>query len=340
MLARAAADFYWMGRSLERAESVGRLLQYQLKRLVDTPADEVALGWQVLYQTVGHPAPFLPGDADEAERFLIADAYTLAGTLFEDTENPDSLVSCWTRARENARQLRPWIPLRMWTCLNQGYLWVRSVDFAAAWAEGPSELTLRALDRLRLLAGVVAGIMPRDDAWRFLELGRHVERLQHIAALLQAWVSVGRPDPDGKDAASAPRLSWSDLLRVCRAYELYRRRRSTRVSAASAIGFLVRNPELPRSLRFSVRRVDELLAGIDPSGARYPLATPHRMAIRLAATVEMDLGNEGREGAAGAGDARARDAEAFAALHRDGCRLHDIIMREYVHYPIEQGLPL
>ena len=324
MLARAAADFYWMGRYLERTEQTARLLEYQLTRLVDTPAEEVALGWRVLYATFGHPAPPLPKDADEAEVFLIADAYTLAGTFVEDDTNPNSMISCWSQARENAKQLRPWLPVRVWTCLNQGFMWIRDCDFSRAWAEGPAAQTLEAIDRLRLLAGVVDAMMSRDDAWRFLELGRFVERLQHQTVLLDTWARLGQPEP-------GPRLTWSDLLRVSRAYELYRRRRSILVRRQSALSFLVRNPELPRSLRFAVHRIEQLLAGIDPEGARYPLAAPHRMAIRLAATVEMDLGGDDRDPAGEDG--------SFAALLRDARKLHDLVMATYVNYPVERGLP-
>ena len=69
MLARAAADFYWMGRYFERTEHTARLLQYQLTRLVDTPADELALGWRVIYRTLGQSSPVTPTQADEAEAF-------------------------------------------------------------------------------------------------------------------------------------------------------------------------------------------------------------------------------------------------------------------------------
>lgn len=324
MLARAAADFYWMGRYLERTEQTARLLEYQLERLVDTPAEEVALGWRVLYSTFGHPAPPLPKDADEAEVFLIADAYTLAGTFVEDDTNSNSMISCWSLARENAKQLRPWLPVRVWTCLNQGFMWIRDCDFSRAWAEGPAALALEAIDQLRLMAGVVDAMMARDDAWRFLELGRFVERLQHQAALLDNWARLGQP-------VEGVRLSWSDLLRVSRAYELYRRRRSILVRRESALAFLVRNPEVPRSLRFAVHRIERLLSGIDPKGARYPLAAPHRMAIRLAATVEMDLGGNDLDPEGGDG--------SFSDLLRDARKLHDLVMATYVNYPVERGLP-
>jgi len=248
MLARVAGDFYWMGRYLERTEHTARLLRYQLSGLVDTPADEVALGWRVVYRTLGQSVPDAPADADEAEAFLIADAYTLAGTLVEDDTNPDSMVSCWRMARENAKQLRPQLPLRVWTCLNQGYLWLRASEFPGAWRVGPTQLASDGIDRLRLLAGVVHGTMPRDDAWRFLELGRFVERFQHQTALLDNWDRIGCvPDRN-------PRLSWADLLRVCGAYELYCRRHTMTVRRAEVLDFMIRDPEVWRRALLEVCR--------------------------------------------------------------------------------------
>ena len=328
MLAREAADFYWMGRYVERIEHTARLLRHQLAGLVDTPADEVALGWRVLYRTLGQSAPNAPADADEAEAFLIADAYTLAGTLVEDETAPDSMISCWRMARDNASQLRPQLPLRVWTCLNRGYLWIRDCDFPGAWKVGPAELVSEGIDRLRLLAGVVDAFMPRDDAWRFLELGRFVERFQHQTALLDAWDRLGHA------REVRPALSWAHLLRVCGAYELYCRRHSMRVRRHAVLELMIRDPEVPRSLRFALDRIDNLLVGIDPLGNRHPLAPPHRMALRLASVVEADAGDAKSQ----VNDGTA-ESGLFQRLARDGEALHDRVIAAYVDYPVEEGLP-
>ena len=326
MLAREAADFYWMGRYVERTEHTARLLRHQLTRLVDTPADELALGWRVLYRTLRRSAPATPADADEAEAFLIADAYTLAGTLVEDETVADSMISCWRAARANASQLRPQLPLRVWTCLNRGYLWIRDCDFHAAWRVSPAELVSESIDRLQLLAGVVNAVMPRDDAWRFLKLGRFVERLQHQTALLDTWDRIGRAP------RRRPALSWADLLRVCDAYELYCRRHSMTVRRSEVMDLMIRDPEVPRSLRFALHRIEGLLMGIDPLGNRHPLAPPHRMALRLAAVLEADSGDSNDAAPAAAGE-----SGLFERLTESGQALHDRVIGAYVDYPVAEG---
>lgn len=320
MLARIAADFYWLGRCAERIEQTARLLEYQLVRLVDRPAEELAVGWRAIYRALGQAPPGAAAEGDEAEAFLIPDAYTLAGNLLEEGANPDAALSCWRQGRENARRVRAQLPLPVWTCFNQGYLWMRESDFAAAWAESPVSLARGTIDRMRLFAGVVDAVMSRDDAWRFLELGRFIERTQHQAALLGAWVEFA-----GEEGAA---LSWEGLLHACGAYEIYCRRRSMRVRREDVLGFLARDPELPRSLRFALQRVEERLAGVDPAGARYPLAPPHRMALRLTAAIEM-------EGAGTSGEAGG----FFRSIGSDARALHDLVMAAYVNRSLTGETP-
>ncbi len=322
MLARVAAEFYWLGRHLERVEHTAGLLRFQLDRLPDRPAEELAVGWQAVYRILGQPPVGPTASGDEAETVVIPDAYTLAGNLVEERANPDSLLSCWEHGRENGQRVRAQLPLPVWTCLNQGYLWMRDSNFSAAWSTAPAALVNEAIDRLRLFAGVVDAAMPRDDTWRFLELGRFIERMQHQAVLLASWIEFSRED-------HAHPLSWADLLRVCGAYEVYCRRHSTNVDRREALGLLTRDPELPRSLRFSVQRIEDLLAGIDPMGARYPLAAPHRMALRLTAAVEIAPSGPPEETDGG---------DFFHSLGNDSRTLHHYTMSAYVTHSPAAGL--
>lgn len=316
MLATVAADFYWLGRHVERAEHTARLLRHQFTRLPDTPAVELAGGWRAIYRSLGQAAPSAPSGADEAEAFLQADAYTLGGSLMEELGNPGSVLACWSAARENGRSVRPHLPLRVWTSLNQGFLWLRDADFAKAWAGAPAALANEAIDRLRFFAGVVEATMPRDHGWRFLELGRFVERLQQQVTLLDTWRSATSPAND------AAQLAWADLLRACGAYEFFCRTHSMTVEGDAALAFLVRNPALPRSLRFALQRIDALLDGIDPVGGRYPLAEPHRAALRIRAGVEAATGR----------DRKTEWGPVLSSLAEQSLALHDLVLATYVNY--------
>ena len=323
MLARVAANFYWMGRYLERTKQTIRLVRYPLDRLVDRTGSEIAIAWEVVHRTLGQTLPESPESRDEAEAYLLMDAYTLAGSLIEESSNPDSILSCWSSARENARQVRSHLPLAAWTCINQGYLWVREIDLPAAWATGPSAFISEASDRLRLLSGVMDALMYRDDGWRFMGLGRFVERAQHQAALLGAWVELGQ-----RERGSAG-LPWADLLRICGAYEVFGRRYSMEVRQEQVLVFLVQDPELPRSLRFAVHYIEELLAGIDPAGARYPLAPAHRTALRLASALEVET----LDGTRGGNPLR------FFRMVGSECRgLHDVAVASYLDHTRIDGL--
>ena len=323
MLARVAANFYWMGRYLERTKHTIRLVRYPLDRLVDRTGGEIAVAWEVVHRTLGQSLPELPESLDEAEAYLLMDAYTLAGSLIEETSNPDSIVSCWSSARESARQVRSHLPLAVWTCLNQGYLWIRESDLPDAWASGPSALVSEASDRLRLLSGVMDALMYRDDGWRFMALGRFVERVQHQAAFLGAWVELGMR------AGTPAAPPWADLLRICGAYEVFSRRYSMEVRQDQVLVFLVQDPELPRSLRFAVHHIGEMLAGIDPAGARYPLAPPHRMALRLASALEVETLDGTRGG---------HPLRFFHAIGSECRTLHDVTVAAYLDHTRVDGL--
>ena len=125
LLARSAQGLYWMGRYLERAEHLCRLLRFQVEALVDRPIREIYFGWSRIYMSMNRRPPggsiTMVGNDD----FTLADSYTLADDLTFERTNPDSIWNCFSLGRENARQMRHCISGEMWTCLNLAYLRLR-----------------------------------------------------------------------------------------------------------------------------------------------------------------------------------------------------------------------
>src|SRR5579864_5438783 len=102
LLARDADSMYWLARYIERAEHVARLLLVNSNLLVDVGdlAPELQVQQWRSIPTIMRTKP--PEGALPA-----TDSRTdVPHYMTFDRDNPNSLVSCVTRARENARAIR------------------------------------------------------------------------------------------------------------------------------------------------------------------------------------------------------------------------------------------
>src|SRR4051812_46941371 len=116
MLSRVAESLYWMARYIERAESTARLIDVNLQMSLDSPItfqDQ----WQPLIAITGNPGAF------EA-RYKGATRDNVIQFLALDIANPNSIVSCLSKARENARSIREVISSETWEQVNRFYLMV------------------------------------------------------------------------------------------------------------------------------------------------------------------------------------------------------------------------
>ena len=295
MLARSAESLYWMGRYLERAERLCRLLKLQSEALVDRPLPEIHFGWQRIYLSIGRQPP--GGVARfQTDDFALADSYTLADDLAFEPDNPDSVWNCFAQGRENARHTRHCISGEMWTHLNMAYLAIQPMGIADIWRSSPESFFADTAAQINNFDGVAESTMYRDDGWRFMQLGRYIERAQLSAALLLAQISLmddhaAASDADAADGYDyddtvldpASESEWASLLRVNHALEAYVRQHGVTVRPEPVIDLLATDPLLPdslyRSLEIAAAQVSEISPGPNPDAN----AAVRRAAGRLCA---------------------------------------------------------
>ncbi len=320
MLSRNAQGLYWMSRYLERARHGCRLLSDQLETIEDRPVEQIDRSWRRLYRALGRTPLGGPLEANrDDEDFMLADAYTLADDLTFEPDNPDSIRNCLAAARENARQVRNAIGDTMWSCLNLAYLDLRDVGIETIWNDRPGAFYRRAEDAIRAFSGVAESAMYRDDAWRFLRLGRFLERAQLLAALLDAHIATfPTGDPDGE-------ADWLSLLGICEARFAYRRLHSLEHRPDRAVDFLVADIRLAHSIRHALDEIADALDAV--SGERRSGAG--RRAGRMAAGIDRDW--PGRD----PGDDATRTA--LRDIGGSCRRLHDDISALYFDYEIEDA---
>lgn len=320
MLSRSAQGLYWMGRYLERAGHLCRLMQLQVEALVDQPVAEIHFGWSRIYAVLDRQPPFGDDfDIDESDDFTLADSYTLAGDLTFERSNLESIRNCFALGRENARQMRHCISAEMWTCLNLAWLRIREVDIEDIWKVAPESFYARTTRDIETFIGVAEATMYRDEGWRFMRLGRFIERAQLLVALLLAQIATVRA------SNATPETGWTSLLRAWQAFDAYKRSYSVEVRPDRVLELLVTDPLLPGSLYRSFETLASELAAIGPSPAPRAGAAAERLAGRLCALIRYEWPD------------REDRAELLSQAREHCSKLHDLVNAAYIDYDLEDA---
>jgi len=271
MLSRVADNIYWMSRYLERAEHTARLLRVRHDTLIEESEAAAERSWARLVAALAGRSPPIedPSGAD-ITRFLAF-----------DPANRSSMIGSIRSARDNARQARELISSGFWEALNRQYLDLMRVDFDAFWAGNLGASFNQIVDGLLLLRAIAHSTMHHGEGWRFLELGRYIERASLLCRLADVYYSSGRSDM--AEDPGVRYFDWITLLKQCAAFEAYCKIHTARIDPARVAELLVFDPEFPHSVRFAANEVQRALASVGEGASSARRANVERLAGRLAA---------------------------------------------------------
>jgi uncharacterized alpha-E superfamily protein len=262
VLARVAEALYWTARSLERAETFSRLLEvsHEMALECDPGGGPGARGvWEPLVEITGDRERFLAGHVRADER-------SVAWFLTFSEHNPNSILACLARARLNATTVRNLLPPDVWEPLNGAALELRDWPPEALARDGVYEFCQAVRRASHLIQGVMDQGMRHDDAWQFLRLGRHLERAEKTARLLEVKIHLLVPE-DPALGAPADLHQWRALLSAASAEEAYAHLGAAWSSPETVARFLLLDERFPRSVAYCLRQVEEALAELAALGA-------------------------------------------------------------------------
>ena len=249
---RAAENLFWFGRYGERCDSAARTLRTAIVGVLDHAAsqsDGVA-PIIVLAQHLGLIDEI--GDGGDSDATGIA--------LLRAATHPDAALS--RRLHQLARSafnLRDRMSADNWRTLNglaadpvfqRGLSAPSRLPLALAWLD-------RAVTSMMTLSGFVLDGMTRGVGWRFLSIGRRLERLSHLCVTLQVATQEG----------SAYGLDW--LLDLCDSTFTYRSRYIVAPEWMPVLDLLLRDETNPRSVAFQVKGLTEYIAKLELSHGRF-----------------------------------------------------------------------
>jgi len=266
MLSRVADALFWMGRYVERAEHVARLLDVCFHHELDlrgVMAGPYELEWTSLIAMLQQPPP--PASANGA-----SPQAAISHWLTFDLDNSNSILACVAAARNNARRIRGTVNSAVWKELNKLYWQLRDPEVAQRVRESPHDCYQAVECGSHLFQGVCDATLTHDEGWQFLRLGKFLERADKTLLILDVMFHRLRDEINPADLPLS-NLRWAGVLRSCLAYEAYQRLFVGRVEPVRVVEFLLLHPEFPRSVRFALEAAAGALAVIEgPATRRYP----------------------------------------------------------------------
>jgi len=252
---RAAENLFWYGRYGERCDSAVRVLRVAIAGVLDhaaEPSDGIAPAI-VLAHKLG-----LIDDTDNASVALLRAA----------THPDEALANRLRLLSRTAFNLRDRMSADNWRTLNQlaadpVFQRGAALPLALSWLD-------RAVTSMMTLSGYVLDGMTRSSGWRFLSIGRRLERLSHLCATLQVATTDG----------AAHNLDW--LLELTDSTGTYRGRYLAAPEWLPVLDILMRDENNPRSIAFQVKGLTEYVAKLELSHGRFAsdVLAPAQTALR------------------------------------------------------------
>lgn len=294
---RVAENLFWLGRYAERSESLIRLLRVVLLELLDPDAKDVADtdgGLPGLLKALTWLTETYPGFAGEgaAERLAAPDA-ELAGLLL-DPRRAGSLAFTLDALLNAARAVRDRISPDIWRVLTVVDEGLQQLQLPAGTE--PSRMIAdtgylnQALGQLNQLltacvafTGLALDSMTHGQGWRFLMIGRRLERSLQIQRLLRPTLTLNGPDA----------VLLEPLLNVCDSLMTYRGRYRGGLQTVSVLDLLLLDETNPRALGYQLRHLQRDIGLLPGQGGSHPFRRSEPRLV-LAALTRLRLAERAR----------------------------------------------
>ena len=252
MLSSVAERLYWMSRYLERSENVARLIQSYNHLIFDIPIGAEP-DWFILIEVLDAYETFdrVISERTEANvhRFLIS-----------RTTISNSIAYSINSARENARTTRDVLPEDVWEQANHLHIYASENASKSIGRRSRIVFLEEIIKRLQALNGLMESSLLRDDAYRFISIGRKIERADMTARILK--VAGGDIISRENQHIDLQPFLWGALLDALYAKSAFRRIKGPVISKEQTLDFVLNSTDFPRSIAYCINDIDREVANL------------------------------------------------------------------------------
>ena len=254
MLSRTAENLFWSARYIERADSLARLLEvgYRISLIPNTERGYTN-EWESILETSGIKNEYL-------KKYKTISKEKIIFFILFDPENSSSVKNCIKTARENIRMVRTAVTLEVWNAINSSYheLDKNLKDTKNILKELP-EIIEWIKKQVNLIRGTILNTQLINDGYDFLILGTYFERADFTARIINVKYFILLPSINyvGGDIDN---FQWSLMLRSISSFRAFKwAYGGQEITYTKIIDFLILNMTCPRSLIFSIEKINHHL---------------------------------------------------------------------------------
>ena len=248
MLSRSAERLYWLARYLERTENIARLVNVHMNLLMDLPKG-VEMGWQQLIRINGAEQEF-------HEKYKSVNERNVTRFLLTDSSYLGSLFSSLSAARENIRTSRELLPDEAWEQVNEMYLFAKENIDTVVNRRNRVLFLNEILKGCQRFTGLLSGYMSHNHPYRFIRLGRNLERADMTSRILDL-ASLLLSESRSYEMRQYETILWINILKSLNALLMYRQTMRSRVQGDDVLNFLLLDTSLPRSVSCCLLEISE-----------------------------------------------------------------------------------
>jgi uncharacterized alpha-E superfamily protein len=238
---------FWLGRYIERAADTTRMLDVAYNTQLERTASGQEQVWRDLLRVLYLEEAFAAGYGDEVT------TVTMNRFLVFDLENPASVAASVREARSNVMNVRDAVPSELLETVNRLHTRLAGGSLTG-YVANPHEMYEAIGEHSRAISGAITDAMSRDDRYRFLMLGRWLERAEMTGRM----IDVNR---DTEDAAT-----WLGVLRSLSGFHAFTQAHGPLAPAGEVVTFLLHESSFPFSVLHCLQRAGAMATAVSGTG--------------------------------------------------------------------------
>jgi uncharacterized alpha-E superfamily protein len=277
---RAADHLFWLGRYTERAEAAVRLLRSLVIRLQgETGGSRLPVSPERVAALLIAHKHLPPRRGRRAAQLGVGAVQTELWSILFDSDSRDGLATVLGNVRRTAEVVRERLSFDAYRILTE------LTNVPEDWSVGSrrdTESALRLLNRLIQYLAAFSGMamenMTRGYGWRFLDMGRRIERVRTMVLLVQQLAVQGDAEADG---------GLDLLLELADSAMTYRSRYHASAQSTRVLDLLLADESNPRSIAYQALTINRHLNDLPHTDADGLITPDQRVARQLVSELQL-----------------------------------------------------